>query len=151
MSLAFCHNKRLSLLTLALLQWRSTALRKEPRRESQKERPKEKMGLKGSPKVSKIKVRVKVLEKIPQNVLQPSMISVCIVASMATLRGNCWKLNGKPGTARVNQVADETPSVAGSAAPSKASTSLPSSASAVRLFSSMVSLAVKILISNFVI
>ena len=52
---------------------------------------------------------------------------------------DCWKLNGKPGIARVNQVADETQSVAGSAAPSTASTSLPSSASAVRLFSSMAS------------
>ena len=50
---------------------------------------------------------------------------------------DCWKLNGKPGASRVNQVSDETQSVAGSAAPSTASTSLPSSASAVRLFSAM--------------
>ena len=39
----------------------------------------------------------------------------------------------------MNQVSDETQSVAGSAAPSTASTSLPSSASAVRLFSAMAS------------
>ena len=52
---------------------------------------------------------------------------------------DCWKLNGKPGASRVNQVSDETQSVAGSAAPSTASTSLPSSASAVRLFSAMAS------------
>ena len=49
---------------------------------------------------------------------------------------HCGKYGHLKGTgaSRVNQVSDETQSVAGNAAPSTASTSLPSSASAVRLF-----------------
>ena len=42
---------------------------------------------KGSPKVRTIRVKEKVLAKIPQNVLQPKMINVYIAASMVTLKG----------------------------------------------------------------
>ena len=62
-------------------------MRKEARRESQKVSPKEKIPPKGSPKVRTIRVKEKVLAKIPQNVLQPRMINVCIAASMVTLKG----------------------------------------------------------------
>jgi hypothetical protein len=87
MSLAFCHNNNLfSLLTLALLQWRLTVLRKEARRENQRVNPKKKIVPKGNPKVRTRKVREKALVKTPQNALQPRMISVCIAASMATLK-----------------------------------------------------------------
>ena len=49
--LGICHiNRPFSLLFLALLQWRLTALRKEARRENQKVSPKEKIVPKGKSK-----------------------------------------------------------------------------------------------------